>query len=351
MEVFYNIDLTPRNTFRMKVRSECLVEYDTPEDLRSLFEDERMAGEFPLPFLHIGGGSNLLFTGDFHGTLLHSRIKFITSSHEGGRCIVKAGAGVPWDDLCLWCCERRLWGAENLSLIPGEVGAAAVQNVGAYGCEAADIIEAVECYDILQHRMVVFPKSQCEYGYRTSVFKGPLKGRYIVVAVTFALTEEYSPKLDYGNVRAQVVSDKGSYAVDEARLDPSDVREAVIKIRRSKLPDPKDLGSAGSFFRNAFVLPEQYAYVQQVATEEGLGEVPHFMSGGLVKIPTAWLIEKCGWKGRSLGNAAVYEKQPLVIVNATSSATPEEILALEKAIIKSVQDKFGIVLYPEVEHI
>lgn len=351
MEIFYNTDLTGRNTFRMRVRAACLVEYDSVSQLRALFEDERTAGEFPLPFFHIGGGSNLLFTEDFPGTLLHSRIRFIESEREGHNVLVRVGSGALWDDFCLWCSERRLWGAENLSLIPGEVGAAAVQNIGAYGREVSDIIQSVECYDIQERQMKILLRNECGYGYRNSIFKGECKGRYVVTAVIFKLTEDYTPCLDYGGVRQAVTESKGRYVVDEGRLDPSDVRAVIVKIRKGKLPDPKDIGSAGSFFRNPFVLPEQYTAVAQTAEKEGLGEVPHFLSDGLVKIPAAWLIEKCGWKGYIGDNAGIYSKQPLVIINASGNASPSDILELEDRVVASVRQKFGIVLQPEVEHV
>ena len=352
MNLKYNTDLGGMNTFGMKVKAACLLEYDSAEELSSLLSDTRFSSELPLPLFHIGGGSNLLFTGDFPGTILHSRIRFIEPVEDGDDVHVRIGSGVVWDDFCACAAGNGYWGAENLSLIPGEAGAAAVQNIGAYGKEAGDIIESVECLDIQDNRTVVLKGSECGYGYRESRFKNDLKGRYIVTAVNVRLTKKYSPALDYGHVREALAERYGSEVIDECRLTPAQVREVIMDIRRTKLPAPEEIGSAGSFFRNPFVLPEQYVKVAAVAEKEGLGPVPHFPSDdGLIKIPAAWLIEKCGWKGYVEGNAGVYRNQPLVIINATGKATPDEILALESKIVSSVREKFGILLRPEVEHI
>ena len=343
MKISYDVDLQPLNTFGMKVRAAALLEYDSEAELASLLADPLFVAEMPLPLLPVGGGSNLLFTGDFPGTILHSRIRFIQP--VGDR--VRVGAGVVWDEFCAWAASQGLWGPENLSLIPGEVGAAAVQNIGAYGREVCELIETVECLDLLHRRKVVFPASECRYAYRDSRFKGEWKGRYIVLAVNFRLSGDYAPVLDYGHVRQAMEK-----AVGTEPYTPAQVRDVIIAIRKDKLPEPTEVGSAGSFFRNAFVLPEQYAQVERIAVAEGLGPVPHFLTeDGLVKIPAAWLIDKCGWKGVRRGNAGVWPVQPLVLVNATGAATPEEILALEEEIVASVRARFGITLRPEVEHI
>lgn len=341
MNINYNIPLRAFNTFKMDVTAACMVEYSSIEELKAFFEDNRLSGEIPLPFLHIGGGSNLLFTKDFTGTILHSSIKFIENKGNGK---VRVGSGVLWDDFCLYVASQNLWGAENLSLIPGEVGAAAVQNIGAYGREVKDIIESVECYDIIEHKEVIFNNTDCAYSYRDSFFKQDGKGRYIVTAVNFNLSETYAPCIDYGHIRESLEKIQ--------KLTPTKIRETIIDIRKNKLPDPAEIPSAGSFFRNPFVLPQQYISVKDIAEKDGLGDVPHFiMPDGTVKIPAAWLIEKCGWKGFKSGNAGVYEKQPLVIINLTGNATPEEILSMERKIVDSVKNRFGILLLPEVEHI
>jgi len=333
--------MTPFNTFGMKVSAAKMVDYYSPEELHQIYDME----DLPKPFLHIGGGSNILFTNDYSGTILHSRIRFINADGED-EVSVRVGAGVPWDEFCDWCARRALWGPENLSGIPGEVGAAAVQNIGAYGREVCEIISTVECYDSQTRKMVAFKPSECGYGYRTSIFKGKEKGRYVVTAVSFALTTQYDPKLDYGNVKEAVVAACGHYAVYEKALTPSKVRKVILSIRDKKLPSPKEYGSAGSFYRNPFVTKEKY---EKIAAE--YPDVPHFeMPDGKVKIPAAWMIDQCGWKNYREGNVGVWS-QPLVIINATGKATPLEIMDLEDKITASVQKKFGVTLEPEVEHI
>lgn len=343
MTVFENYDLGSRNTFGMKVSCARYVEYDSAEELASLDLEA-----FPRPVLHIGAGSNLLFCGDFPGTVLHSGIRYIRVVEEdAGRVLVEAGAGVVFDDFCAWAAAEGLWGPENLSGIPGEVGAGAVQNVGAYGVEAKDIVSSVTLYDLRDRCTVSFSNADCRYAYRDSIFKSSLeKGRYAVLNVLFALTRSYSPRLDYGNVR-------GALPAKECYL-PSEIRDAIIGIRAAKLPDPAVIGSAGSFFKNPVVPVEIFASVEAVAKAER-GEdcrVPHFEAdGGMVKIPAAWLIDSCSLKGVSRGGAAVYEKQPLVIVNRSGDATPQDVISLENHIIDCVKSKFGIELHPEVEHI
>ena len=332
------------NTFRMDVKAACFIEYSSLEELDSVFA---RAGEYPQPFFHIGGGSNLLFTGDFPGTILHSGIKFIEERGD----VVRVGAGVIFDDFCQWCAGKGFWGPENLSLIPGEVGASAVQNIGAYGREVGEIILEVECYDTFDRSLKRIPVRDCNYAYRDSFFKHEGKGRYIVTAVDFQLAKEYSPVLGYGHVRESAVAAFGEDSVEGGKLTPGMMRDLVISIRGGKLPDPKEVGSAGSFFRNPFVSAEEYSSVERIAARDGLGPVPHFPAGDLVKIPAAWLIDKCGWKGHAEGNAGVWHNQPLVIVNLTGEATPDEIVTLENKIISSVRERFGVELSPEVEHV
>lgn len=330
-----NFDLSSRNTFRMKVRCGRFVEYDSAADLAELDFDA-----LPKPVLHIGGGSNLLFTdGFFPGTVLHSAIRYVKYVDMGlPELSVAVGAGVVFDDLVAETCGHGLWGLENLSLIPGEVGAAAVQNIGAYGVEVKDAISGVVCYDTVERRKVTFKNAECRYGYRDSIFKDPaVKGRYIVTSVLFRLSREPRPRLDYGPLKA--LSADG--------LTPLEVRETIIRVRREKLPDPAEKGSAGSFFKNPVVLASKFAEIAS-----GYETVPHFiLDSGFVKIPAAWMIEQCGFKGKTLGGAAVYEKQPLVIVNESGDASPDDVLALESEIIASVLERFGVELSPEVEHI
>ena len=340
----YYKDLTKMNTFGMKVKARCFIEYDSVADLVDI-EFEELAR----PILHIGGGSNLLFTDDFKGTVLHSKINFIEVINEDlDGVLVSVGAGVVFDDFCDWAAKEGLWGVENLSYIPGEVGASAVQNIGAYGVEVKDVIKTVYCYDTVEEEFVSFDVEDLEYGYRDSAFKDPeIKGRYIVTHVVFALSRAPQPKLDYGHLKE---------AVEAAGTEPTPslIRKVIIKIRKEKLPEPSVMGSAGSFFKNPVISAEHYARIEAAAKAEH-GEdykVPHYnLPDGTVKVPAAWLIEQCGWKGKRSGNAAVYDKQPLVIVNYTGEAYPEEIIGLEKRIIASIKGKFDIELHPEVDHI
>ena len=349
------------NTFGMKVKARCFIEYDSVADLVDI-EFEELAR----PVLHIGGGSNLLFTDDFKGTVLHSKINFIeildefhsvprmgkcplhtngTSSEGQQKVLVSVGAGVVFDDFCAWAADEGLWGAENLSYIPGEVGASAVQNIGAYGVEVKDIIYKVYCYDTVEEEFVSFDVEECEYGYRDSAFKDPeLKGRYIVTHVVFALSREPNPQLEYAHLKE---------AVGE-NVTVAQIRKTIIKIRKEKLPEPSVMGSAGSFFKNPVISAEHFRQIESAAKAEFGADykVPHYnLPDGMVKVPAAWMIEQCGWKGKRSGGAAVYDKQPLVIVNYTGEAFPEEIIGLERRIIESVKKKFNVVLQPEVEHI
>ena len=352
IETTYYQDLTKMNTFGMKVKAKCFIEYDSIADLVDI-EFEELAR----PVLHIGGGSNLLFTDDFKGTVLHSGIDFIEILDEcqkdcpDNTVLVSVGAGVVFDDFCGWAAKEGLWGVENLSYIPGEVGASAVQNIGAYGVEVKDVIRKVYCYDTVEEEFVGFDVDECEYGYRDSVFKNPeIKGRYVVTHVVFALSRDPKPRLDYGHLADAVAS----AARNEDPVTPSLIRKVIIKVRKEKLPEPSVMGSAGSFFKNPVVSRECFNRIESVA-KAALGpdyKVPHYdLEDGTVKVPAAWMIEQCGWKGRRSGGAAVYEKQPLVIVNYTGDAYPEEIISLEKRVIASVKDRFGVELYPEVEHI
>ena len=334
MKRIENYDLSTQNTFRMKVKAALYIEYDSVEELQSL--DLKA---LPQPVFHMGAGSNLLFTKDFPGTILHSNIKFIKYVDMGlDEVLLTVGSGVVFDDLIANVAGNGLWGMENLSLIPGEVGAAAVQNIGAYGVEAKDVISGVVCLDTKDWTKTVFKVGECAYGYRDSRFKHE-RGRYIITSVLFRVTRKYSPKLDYGGVRAAL---EGR---DLQALTPMDVRDAIIGIRNAKLPDPAQIGSAGSFFKNPVITKEHF---EKFAT----AETPHYdLPDGTVKVPAAWLIDQCGFRGKVLGGAQVYEKQPLVIVNASGDASPEDVLALENQIIASVQKQYDITLHPEVDHI
>lgn len=335
-----NYNLTSHNTFAMNVKCGEFMEYTAAEDIPFIISSIRKDVEK----FHIGAGSNLLFTGDFPGIILHSAIKGIKIISESAEeVIIRVGAGETMDDVIAWACDRGLWGIENLSGIPGEAGASAVQNVGAYGVEAADTIVAVHAYDEVEEEFVTFSNADCRYAYRDSIFKQPdFKNRYIIHAVDYRLSPLAAPNLSYPALRNHFERK------DPALLTPHAVRKAVIGIRDAKLPDPAKVPSAGSFFKNPVVSEELFTKICETVSPD---MPPHYKVDGGYKIPAAWLIERCGWKGYSDGNAAVWHLQPLLIVNPDRQATPAEIIGLEKRIIASVGQRFGIKLTPEVEHI
>lgn len=319
------------NTFGIDVSAARFLEYASVEELQQLIAQ----GAVTTPFLHIGGGSNLLFTKDYDGLILHSRIEGIEVTEEDARSVsVRVGAGIVWDDFVAYCVERGWYGAENLSLIPGEVGASAVQNIGAYGVEVKDLITAVETVNI-QGEKRVYSVEECEYAYRNSLFKRPENKSVFVTYVRFRLSKEAHYTLDYGTIRQEL--DK------YPELTLPVVRKVIIDIRESKLPDPKVMGNAGSFFMNPIIPKEKLAALQQEYPR-----IPYYeLADGRVKIPAGWMIDQCGWKGKSLGSAAVHDKQALVLVNK-GGAKGSDIIALSDAVRASVREKFGIDIHPEV---
>ena len=329
-----NASLLPYNTFGMDVKASLFAEYETlaelqellaDEDVRRLMDQQRAKGE--LPFWHIGAGSNLLFKGDYPGVVFHCISRGITMLNDQG--LIEVQAGTTWDDVCQWCVDHQLYGAENLSLIPGETGAGAVQNIGAYGVEIKDLIKKVVCWDVETAGICRLSCEDMQYGYRASLLKQPeAKSRYIVTSVILQLHTTPVLHLEYAGLK-QALADIPAPTLQ-------DVRNTVIAIRQGKLPDPKVLGNAGSFFKNPVVARSAY------------GHLPHYdVSDELIKVPAGWLIEQCGWKGKSLGRAGVYEKQSLVLVNR-GGATPQEIIDLCHEVVKSVKEKFGIDIEPEV---
>ena len=337
MEIRKDYSLLPHNTFGMDVKASLFIEYTSVEELKDILRQYSLQDG---TWLHIGGGSNLLFTGDYPGIILHSAIKgFEVISEDEEEVIVRAGAGEVWDDFVAYTVERGWYGAENLSLIPGEVGASAVQNIGAYGMEAKDLIVKVETVEVATGEVRVFNNEECGYAYRESVFKHSLKGQYIVTKVSYRLSKTPSFHLDYGNVRAELEK-RG------CELTLSNVRQTIIDIREAKLPDPKVQGNAGSFFMNPIVPRAQFESLLAVYPQ-----MPHYeVDAERVKIPAAWMIDQCGWKGKRMGRAGVHDKQALVLVNV-GGATGEEVILLSEAIQKSVFDKFGISISPEVNFI
>ena len=329
MKDLRNYSLKQHNTFGIDAKCSRFVEFDSEDEVVKFVT----GGELTEPFFVLGGGANILFTKDFNGTILHSAIKDV---HRDGN-LLRFGSGVEWDDVVAYSIDHGLYGAENLSIIPGEVGASAVQNIGAYGVEVKDLITTVEAIDLKTGEKVVFENSDCEYGYRQSKFKNEWKGRYFITYVTYRFEKVFRPKLEYGNIL--------SYLESHGTKNPTaqELRNAIIEIRNSKLPDTKVLGNGGSFFINPIVGRAKY---EELRTN--YPEMPHYtIDEEHEKIPAGWLIEKCGWKGKSLGRAGVYEKQALVLVNR-GGASGEEILNLCRAICDDVKKQFDIEIHPEV---
>lgn len=326
--------LLPYNTFGIDVYAARFLEYASVEELKRYI----MKGDITPPFLHIGGGSNLLFTKDYEGLVLHSRIEGIEVIEEDDRSVwVRVGAGVVWDDFVGYCVEHNWYGAENLSLIFGEVGASAVQNIGAYGVEVKDLITAVETVNI-QGEERVYSVEECGYAYRSSIFKSPENKSVFVTHVRFRLSKEEHYTLDYGTIRQELEK--------YPALTLQVVRKVIIDIRESKLPDPKVLGNAGSFFMNPIVSREKLETLQK-----DYPRIPYYeLNDGRVKIPAGWMIDQCGWRGKTLGAAAVHDKQALVLVNR-GGAKGSDIIALSDAVRASVRKKFGIDIHPEVNFI
>ena len=322
--------LKAHHTFGIEVKCSRFLEYANVAEAQ---EVARILRESATPYIIIGGGSNLLLTRDYEGIVVHSACKGI--ERQGNRLI--CGSGEVFDDVVAQSISMGLYGAENLSLIPGDVGASAVQNIGAYGAEAQDLIRSIRAVEIATGHECIIEKAECEYGYRQSRFKHDWKDQFLILSVEYEFSEVFEPQLDYGNIRSEL--EKAGISKPTAQQ----LRETVIRIREAKLPDPKVLGNAGSFFMNPIVARSKYE--ELAAQYEGM---PHFeVDAERVKIPAGWMIEQCGWKGQSLGRAGVHDKQALVLVNR-GGATGEEIVTLCRRIQADVKQKFGIEIYPEV---
>jgi len=324
--------LLNHNTFGIDQGCNALYEPTSVEELRAT-----LAMLCKEPLLVIGGGSNLLLTQDFEGNVLHPLIKGIEVSEKDAYILMRCGAGEVWDEVVDYAVSHGYYDMENLSHIPGEVGASVVQNIGAYGMEVQDVVYKIEAVETETGKEVVITPEECDYAYRYSKFKGEWKGRYVVTYVTYKLSKNFTPRLGYGNLSA-VLQQKGI-----ENPTASDVRRAVIDIRKSKLPEPEIEGNAGSFFMNPVVDRDKFSELI-----EKYPNMPHYNVGDdKVKIPAGWMIEQCGWKGKSMGRAAVHDKQALVLVNK-GGATGKEILALCDAIRSDVKSRFGIEIRPEV---
>lgn len=334
MQVIENFPLKNLNTFGVAANAAWYVDIRDENDLQLLFAQDRWKN---CPRLVLGGGSNMLFTADFKGLIVHVKIQGIRYEVKGDDVFVTAGGGVIWNDLVNFCVENGFAGIENLSLIPGSVGAAPVQNIGAYGVELQDIFHSCRAFEIASGKIRVFDKEDCGFSYRDSVFKSALKGLYIITEVSFKLSKIFKPELTYGAIGDELqkrgISNPGI----------KDLSTVVSHIRVSKLPDPATIGNAGSFFKNP-VIPE----AQFLKLKSDFPELVHFpATKGHIKISAGWLIEHCGWKGKVVGNTGTWKNQALVLVNH-GNATGKEIFKFSESIIESVNAKFGILLEREV---
>lgn len=320
------------NSFHVEERAERVITFDQKEDLEQIFAEGHTLDNWYV----LGGGNNILFTRRFGGTLIKPVGKNITiKANLDDSVIVEAEAGVEWDDMVEWSVERELWGMENLSLIPGTVGAAPVQNIGAYGAEAKDVIERVHYYDAKERRHHTMGNAECRFAYRESIFKHELRGKAIITSVEFRLSKSQQPSLGYGDLAKEVEA--------RGRVTLKNIREAVCSIRRSKLPDTAVLGNAGSFFKNPIVNKDVSERLKQ--EYENMPVYP--VSEQNCKLAAGWLIDQAGLKGYRQGNVGVHERQALVLVNF-GGATGEEVISLSELVRERVKEKFGITIDPEV---
>lgn len=337
MKDLKHYSLLPHNTFGIQANCDRFIDMETEDDVMKLKD---MLDDKDMPLLIIGRGSNLLLTDDYHATVLHCSIKGKTIVKEDRNSVLlRCGAGEEWDSIVDYCVAHDWQGIENLSLIPGEVGASAVQNIGAYGTEVKEIIHSVEAVEISTGKKHTFSNEQCEYSYRQSKFKNEWKDRFIITHVTYRLEKstDYIPKVDYGNIKSEL--ERKGISMPTMK----DIRDVVISIRKDKLPDPEVEGNAGSFFMNPIV--EKATFMNLL---EQYPDMPHYnVDSEREKIPAGWMIDQCGWKGKTLGKAGVHDRQALVLVNR-GGATGKDILLLCNTIRNDVRQKFGIDIHPEV---
>lgn len=328
--------LRAHNTFGFDVRARVAARVGSPEQFASLAGDPRVAG---LDTLVLGGGSNVVFTGDFEGLVLLDEIRGRALVREDdGAWYVEAGGGENWHAFVEWTLAEGMPGLENLALIPGTVGAAPIQNIGAYGIEMKEHFASLRAIELATGDIVEFDARRCAFGYRDSFFKREGRGRFAIVAVTFRLPKAWTPRLGYADVARELAA----RGIDAIRASARDVFDAVVAIRRAKLPDPLELGNAGSFFKNPVI--DAHAFAALRAREPDVVSYPQ--PDGRVKLAAGWLIDRCGWKGRALGAAAVHERQALVLVNR-GGATGADVLALARAIQRDVLERFGVELEAE----
>ncbi len=329
-----HVSLRHHQSFRIDVRARWFVDVSTPEQVQQL----RSLPQWQHARMVLGGGTNLLFVDDFPGLVVRCGFRGLEQMEESANHVVlRVGAAEPWHDLVAYCVDHGYFGLENLALIPGTVGAAPIQNIGAYGAEFSEVCQQVECIDLDSGEGFVLTKDQCAFSYRDSIFKSAWKNRALITAVWLRLTKTFVPNIRYADLK------KYFYDTPLHQLTAKAVFDAVVAIRRAKLPDPSQLGNAGSFFKNPVVSRHQYELLKQVYPQ-----LPHYPDGSTVKIPAAWLIEQCGWKGYRRGPVGVHERQPLVLVNF-GGATGRQLLQLAIDVHRSVADRFGITLEPEVQ--
>ncbi|WP_374442420.1 UDP-N-acetylmuramate dehydrogenase [Epilithonimonas sp.] len=331
-----NISLKSYNTFGVDVHSKYFAEVRSVEEL---IETLKFSNSQTLPLLFLGGGSNILLTRDFEGIAIHLNLKGIREEIiNENEVLVTANAGENWHQFVMYCLDKNYGGLENLSLIPGNVGTSPMQNIGAYGTEIKDVFESCKVLNLDNFKIETFNSEKCRFGYRDSIFKQEGKGKFVILEVTFRLTRNtHKIDVEYGAIQSELEK--------MGIINPTiqDVSKAVISIRQSKLPDPKIIGNAGSFFKNPTIPLSQYQDLQKQ-----FENIPGYPNGDFVKVPAGWLIEQAGWKGKQLGNAASHTLQALVIINATGQATGQEIFDFSTMIIDSVKEKFGIELEREV---
>jgi UDP-N-acetylmuramate dehydrogenase len=332
-----DINLKPYNTFGIAAKAKWFTELQTEEDALNFFKENNLA---KTPHLILGGGSNILLTKDYDGHIIKNAIKGIEVTAEDSTEVnLKVGAGENWHNFVMHTVNNSFFGLENLSLIPGCVGASPMQNIGAYGVEVKDTITRVYCIEIANGNKRIFDKEECEFGYRTSIFKTKLKDQYFIYAVEFKLSKKPQFHLEYGAIKTELEK----MGAKDASITIKDVSDAVIAIRQSKLPDPAEIGNAGSFFKNPVVSEQEFKQLKDQFEDIAA----YIQKDGSYKIAAGWLIEKAGWKGFTEGDYGVHKKQALVLVNY-NNAKGSEILALSERIIKSVKEMFSVSLEREV---
>lgn len=334
LDIQKDADLKNFNTFGVSARAKYLAEIHSLDDFIVLSKSPEFIENKKII---LGGGSNVLFTKDFDGLVMINEISGMEIIDESGHSVLlRAGGGEKWHDLVLFACQRGLWGLENLALIPGTVGASPVQNIGAYGVELQDVLESVEFIKLDTGENKILKREECNFGYRDSIFKRELKDNFFIHHVNFLLKKKGTMNLAYKGLE--------QYALEHElpTETPIQICELVSAVRKTKLPDPKDLGSAGSFFKNVIVAEEKAEEIKK-----NYPDMPNFKEPNGIKIPTGWLIEQAGWKGKREGGVGVYQHQALVLVNY-GEGTGEELWSLAQKIISSVYDKFGIQIEPEV---